>query len=193
MKDLLKIAAILAIVLASTFFLFERSGLITEAGIRSALGWLHALHPALGRGRSRDPANARSVDRCPNDDDDPACRLCAGAGGWRSCIYYGFAGAWQHRLSLGPQVWPPVHPEGLQGSPASGRDRGGVFAQRHVGIVMLSGVADPAGTQLHSGRNIAHGPQPVSVRLCGWRGAFCLHRRAWRGDEHTRRSDPGHP
>lgn len=46
MKDLLKIAAILAIAFASTFFLFERSGLITEAGIRSWLIWLDTIHPA---------------------------------------------------------------------------------------------------------------------------------------------------
>lgn len=45
MKDLLKLAAIIAVVLASTFFLFERSGLITEASLRAWLAWLDALHP----------------------------------------------------------------------------------------------------------------------------------------------------
>jgi uncharacterized membrane protein YdjX (TVP38/TMEM64 family) len=44
MKDLLKIAAVLAGGFAATFFLFERSGLITEAGIRDWLGWLDTLH-----------------------------------------------------------------------------------------------------------------------------------------------------
>lgn len=46
MKDLLKLAAIIAAVLASTFFLFERSGLITGDSLRAWLDWLNALHPA---------------------------------------------------------------------------------------------------------------------------------------------------
>lgn len=46
MKDLLKLAATLAVVFATTFFLFERSGLITEERIRLWLDWLNALHPA---------------------------------------------------------------------------------------------------------------------------------------------------
>lgn len=46
MRDLLKLAAVMAAVFASTFFLFERSGLITEAGLRAWLDWLMSLHPA---------------------------------------------------------------------------------------------------------------------------------------------------
>jgi uncharacterized membrane protein YdjX (TVP38/TMEM64 family) len=46
MKDLLKIALVLAIVFASTFVLFERTGLITEDRLRAGLDGLMALHPA---------------------------------------------------------------------------------------------------------------------------------------------------
>jgi uncharacterized membrane protein YdjX (TVP38/TMEM64 family) len=45
MSDLLKIAAVMAVLFASTFLLFERSGLITEAGLRAAFDGLMALHP----------------------------------------------------------------------------------------------------------------------------------------------------
>jgi uncharacterized membrane protein YdjX (TVP38/TMEM64 family) len=45
MMDLLRLAAVLALILASTFFLFERSGLVTEASLRAWFGWLDALHP----------------------------------------------------------------------------------------------------------------------------------------------------
>jgi uncharacterized membrane protein YdjX (TVP38/TMEM64 family) len=46
MRDLLKIAAVLALVFASTFLVFERSGLITEDRLRDLFTWLEALHPA---------------------------------------------------------------------------------------------------------------------------------------------------
>jgi uncharacterized membrane protein YdjX (TVP38/TMEM64 family) len=45
MKDLLRLAAVLAALFASTFFLFERSGLVTEERLRAAFEWLDALHP----------------------------------------------------------------------------------------------------------------------------------------------------
>jgi uncharacterized membrane protein YdjX (TVP38/TMEM64 family) len=45
MKDLLRLSAVLAVVFASTFFLFERSGLVTEERLRAAFAWLDALHP----------------------------------------------------------------------------------------------------------------------------------------------------
>jgi uncharacterized membrane protein YdjX (TVP38/TMEM64 family) len=46
MTDLLKIAGALALLFASTFLLFESTGLLTEERLRNGLAWLDALHPA---------------------------------------------------------------------------------------------------------------------------------------------------
>jgi uncharacterized membrane protein YdjX (TVP38/TMEM64 family) len=45
MKDLLRIAVLLALAFGATFFLVEQSGVIDEARIRRALHWLQERHP----------------------------------------------------------------------------------------------------------------------------------------------------
>lgn len=46
MKDLLKVAIIMALLFASTFVLMQSTGLVTEAGVRDFLNRAHNIHPA---------------------------------------------------------------------------------------------------------------------------------------------------
>lgn len=45
MKDLLKIALVLALAFASTFLLIQGTGLVTEEGVRAFLAEAHTIHP----------------------------------------------------------------------------------------------------------------------------------------------------
>jgi uncharacterized membrane protein YdjX (TVP38/TMEM64 family) len=46
MKDLLKVAIIMALLFASTFVLMQSTGLVTEAGVRDFLDGAYDIHPA---------------------------------------------------------------------------------------------------------------------------------------------------
>ena len=46
MKDLLKVAIIMASLFASTFVLMQSTGLVTEAGVRHFLDGAYDIHPA---------------------------------------------------------------------------------------------------------------------------------------------------
>jgi uncharacterized membrane protein YdjX (TVP38/TMEM64 family) len=46
MKDLLKVAVIMALLFASTFVLMQSTGLVTEAGVRNFLNRAYDIHPA---------------------------------------------------------------------------------------------------------------------------------------------------
>jgi uncharacterized membrane protein YdjX (TVP38/TMEM64 family) len=46
MKDLLKVAIIMALLFASTFVLMQSTGLVTEAGVRNFLNRAYDIHPA---------------------------------------------------------------------------------------------------------------------------------------------------
>jgi uncharacterized membrane protein YdjX (TVP38/TMEM64 family) len=45
MKDLLKVAVIMALIFASTFVLMKSTGLVTEEGVTAFLGRAHDIHP----------------------------------------------------------------------------------------------------------------------------------------------------
>jgi uncharacterized membrane protein YdjX (TVP38/TMEM64 family) len=46
MKDLLKVAVVMALIFASTFVLMKSTGLVTEAGVTAFLNQAHEIHPA---------------------------------------------------------------------------------------------------------------------------------------------------
>lgn len=46
MKDLLKVAIVMALIFASTFLLMKSTGLVTEEGVTSYLKQAHEIHPA---------------------------------------------------------------------------------------------------------------------------------------------------
>jgi len=186
MKDLLKVAVVMALLFASTFLLIQGTGLITQDGVRALLVDANSIHPGwfilliIGL-LLLDLFIAVPTMTTILLAGFLLGPLLGGAAAAAGLMLLGITG-----YGLGRRFGRPILGRLFKDERRLADIEYRLCPQRPVGAFCLSGAAHPSRTQLHIGWHRADTTAAFCFRLCRRGRTLCLHYRLGGFGQHAR-------